>query len=138
MRVEQRNVESRDAWLQWRREDVTASTVGALFGCHDYTTALRLYVEKRGVEFDEPDDRVLRRGRWLENAVALAVNEKFPDWKIEPAKVYLRNPDLRLGATPDFFIHGDARGRGILQAKTIAPSVFKRDWGGGLECPFWI
>lgn len=127
-----------DRWLELRKQDVTASTIGGLFSAHPYTSALRLYCEKRGVEFERPDDAVLRRGRWLEPAVRLAVAEKFPHWNIRAADCYLRDPDLRLGATPDFFIDGDERGPAILQAKTCAPSVFKREWADGSEPPLWI
>ena len=128
--------EGREEWLRWRRRDVTASSIGALFGCHPFTTALRLYVEKRGLEFPERDDRVLRRGRWMEPAVALAVSEEKPDWQIEPAREYVCAPSLRLGCSPDFFIQGDARGIGVLQTKTVAPHVFEREWAEGP--PFWI
>jgi predicted phage-related endonuclease len=138
MMIERREITSEQEWLEWRKQDVTASSVAALFGQHPYATALKLHLEKRGIEFSKPDDRVLRRGRWLEPAVAKAVMEKRPEWKLEPAGVYLRDPDLRLGATPDFFIHGDPRGLGVLQTKTVAPSVFEREWDGGREPPFWI
>jgi predicted phage-related endonuclease len=74
----------------------------------------------------------------LEPAVATAVEEERPDWKLRAPKVYLRDPDLRLGATPDFYIDGDPRGLGVLQCKTVAPSVYARDWLGGSEIPFWI
>jgi predicted phage-related endonuclease len=138
--IEQRVITDETEWLEWRKQDVTASRVAALFGQHPYETALHLYLEKRGVEFPEPDrdDRILRRGRWLEPAVACAVSEKRPDWQIDAPKLYLRDPALRLGGTPDFFITGDARGKGVLQCKTVAPSVFERDWDNGREVPFWI
>lgn len=138
--IQQLAIANEAEWLEWRSQDVTASQVAAVFGQHPYTTGLRLYLEKRGVEFRQPDrdDRVLRRGRWLEPAVALAVGEKRPEWKIEAPRVYLRDPELRLGATPDFFIRNDPRGLGILQCKTVAPSVFERDWDSGREVPFWI
>ena len=136
--IERRPITDREQWLQWRRQDVTASRVGALFGVHPYETALRLYAEKRGVMFDEIDNKTMRRGRWLEPAVAKAVEELRPDWKLEAPNVYLRDPEIRLGATPDFFIHGDPRGLGVLQCKTVAPSVYIRDWFGGLEIPFWV
>ncbi len=138
MLIERRTITNRDEWLSWRREDITASTVGALFGAHPYVTALRLYAEKRGVEFLDQDNAVMRRGRWLEPAVAKAVGEKRPDWSLEAPNLYLRAPDLRLGATPDFFIHGDPRGLGVLQCKTVAPSVFYREWDEGREPPLWI
>lgn len=136
--IERREIVDRDLWLEWRKQDVTASAVGALFSAHPYITPLKLYVEKRGVEFENPDNAAMRRGRWLEPAVGKAVEELRPHWKLVPASVYLRDPDLRLGATPDFFIEGDERGPGVLQAKTIAPSVYAREWRDGAEVPFWI
>jgi predicted phage-related endonuclease len=138
MTVERRTITGRDEWLQWRKQDVTASRVGALFGVHPYETALRLYAEKRGVDFPDADNKTMRRGRWLEPAVAMAVEEERPEWQLKAPKVYLRDPDLRLGCTPDYFIDGDPRGLGVLQCKTVAPSVYARDWLGGSEIPFWI
>lgn len=138
MTIERLPIRSREDWLARRRQDVTASVVGALFGAHPYTTSLRIYVEKRGVEFPDAENKVMRRGRWLEPAVAKAVEELRPEWKLEEPKIYLRDPGLRLGATPDFFIHGDPRGLGVLQCKTVAPSVFHRDWLDGTEIPLWI
>ncbi|MBO0715738.1 MAG: YqaJ viral recombinase family protein [Rhizobiales bacterium] len=138
MPIEKHLIESREQWLALRKQDVTASVVGALFGVHPYATALRLYLMHSGIEFDESDNPVLRRGRLMESAVALAVAEKHPEWQIEKNNFYYRDTDLRLGATPDFLIHGDPRGLGVLQTKTAAPSVFERDWGGGDTVPFWI
>jgi predicted phage-related endonuclease len=137
--VERREITSREEWLEWRPADVTGSAVSALFGYHPYCTVMRLWAEKRGAIFpDKKDNKVLQRGRWCEPAVAAAARELSPDWAIVPADCYLRNETLRLGATPDFFIHDDVRGLGVLQAKTAAPSVFYGDWDGGREVPMWI
>jgi predicted phage-related endonuclease len=105
---------------------------------HPYTTALRLYAEKRGVEFENKDNAAMRRGRWLEPAVAKAVNELKSEWVLSAPGVYLRDAELRLGATPDFYIHTDPRGLGVLQCKTCAPSVYEREWLNGNEIPFWV
>jgi predicted phage-related endonuclease len=136
--IERIEITSRDQWLNLRKPDVTASVVAALFGAHPYTSALKLYLTYSGIEFDQADDRVLRRGRLMEPAVALAVSEERADWKIEKCDSYYRDPELHLGATPDFFIHGDPRGLGVLQTKTAAPHIFERDWEGGATVPFWI
>jgi len=136
--IERKTITTREEWLAWRKEDVTASQVGALFNCHAYVTPLRLYAEKCGTEFIVEDNLAMRRGRWLEPAVAKAVEEVRPDWKLEQATEYLRDPDLRMGATPDFYIHGDPRGLGVLQAKSVAPSVYAREWNDGKEVPLWI
>lgn len=141
MAVEARTITNRDTWLSWRREFITASVVGALpaFNCHPYVTPLRIYAEKRGVEFDDgSDNKVLRRGRWLEPAVAKAVSEIRPDWELIQPNVFLCDPEIGLGATPDYFIQGDPRGRGVLQIKTVAYSVWKREWDEGRDLPLWV
>jgi predicted phage-related endonuclease len=104
--------------------------MGAVFHCHPYVTPLHLYVEKQGLVDlpDRVDDGVLRRGRRLEPAVAAAVAEMRPDWQLEKCRDYFYDEATGIGATPDFFIHGDPRGLGILQTKTTTPSVYERDW----------
>lgn len=130
-------VTDRESWLEMRKRDVTASVIGALFGLHPYETPLGLFVEKSGVEMPEIDNAVLRRGRLLEGAVAQAVAEERPTWKITKATEYLRDPKARIGATPDFYIAGDPRGCGVMQAKTVAPSVYRKEWTEDSP-PFWI
>jgi predicted phage-related endonuclease len=138
MTIERIEITSREQWLALRKPDVTASVVASLFGCHPYVSALKIFLAHSGVEFDEADNRVFRRGRLMEPAVALAVSEERPDWRVEKANFYCRDPDLRLGATPDFLIHGDPRGLGVLQTKTAAPLIYQRDWEGGATVPFWV
>ncbi len=135
--IERITITDRDRWLALRKRDVTASVVGALFGVHPYETLAGLYAEKSGVEFPDIDNAVLRRGRLLEPVVAAAVAEQRPEWRIVKATEYLRDPHLRLGATPDFYIEGDPRGLGVLQTKTVAPKEFKRSWADD-TVPFWI
>jgi predicted phage-related endonuclease len=139
--VEIREITDRETWLAWRRTCVTASRVGGLpaFNCHPFYTPLRIYAELRGVEFpDDNEDPVLRRGRWLEPAVAKAVSEQRPDWALTLPGVFLIDPAIGLGATPDYYISGDPRGRGILQIKTVAPSVYVREWDSGADIPLWV
>jgi predicted phage-related endonuclease len=142
MTITARPITDRQSWLEWRKNVVTASRVCQLpaFDCSPFkqNTPLRLFAELRGVEFPDSEDRVMRRGRWLEPAVALAVGELRPDWQIAPAREFLVDDDLELGATPDFYIGGDPRGLGCLQAKTVAPSVYEKEWEGGEVVPFWI
>lgn len=127
----------RAQWLGLRQQDVTASAVGALFGVHPYQSAYGLYAEKTGLDVPEPSSSMLEWRLMLEGAVAAAVAKQKPQWRIVKATEYLRDPELRLGATPDFIIEGDPRGLGILQAKTIAPSAYKKSWQDG-QPPFWI
>jgi hypothetical protein len=137
--IERREIKDREEWKRWRRADVaTASTVGALFGHHPFTTALKLFVQARGVEFDETETKLMKKGRIIEHSVPAAVREERPEWIVEPAGCYLRDPDLRLGATPDFFVTDPGRGHGVLQAKTTGHDIFEREWDNGRVIPPWI
>ncbi len=139
MTIERIPIVNRQEWLARRKFDITASVVGAVFNLHPYVSPLRLYVDKQGL-VDLPaqaDSGPLRRGRILESAVAAAVAEQRADWTLEKCTEYFRDDDLGLAATPDFFIHGDPRGLGILQAKTSAPSVFEREWKNN-QPPMWV
>jgi predicted phage-related endonuclease len=139
--AERISITDREQWLALRKPDVTASVVGALRGLHPYTSRLRLYKEKTGFEFETTENVRMRRGRRLEKIIGEVVEEKRPGWKVVPAGVYLRDPSLRLGCTPDFFIEGDPRGLGILQTKLTMPRVFKREWldeQGAVAPPMWI
>jgi predicted phage-related endonuclease len=72
---------------------------------------------------------VLRRGRWGEPAVFEAIAEERPDWQVTRASVYLIDRERRMGATPDGFARRpDRDGFGVVQAKVISRSVFKRRW----------
>src|SRR5215831_8186588 len=136
--VERIAIVSEERWHALRRQDVTASTVAALFGLHPYMTIGELHVEKSGIELPtRAETSVIRRGRALERVVADEVQRERPRWKITKASDYLRDTKRRIGATPDFYIDDNGR-RGVLQTKTIASSVFKKTWleAGGM--PFWI
>ena len=138
MSVSRYPIDDEAAWLERRKGYVTASAIGALFGCHPYTSALRLYVEKSGcVDLPAPQSAVLRRGRLLESSVAAAVAEQRPTWRLEKCFDFYADDATKVGCTPDYLIHGDARGLGVLQCKTVAPSVFAREWTEA-DPPFWI
>jgi predicted phage-related endonuclease len=144
MAAERIPISGRAQWLARRKFDVTASSVGAVFGSHPYVSPLRLYVQKQGLIDlpDQSDGGVLRRGRILEHAMPAAVAEQRSEWRLEKCQDYFHDDAFGIGATPDFFIHGDARGLGVLQAKTTVPAVFEREWqtdeNGKTNPPRWI
>lgn len=131
MSAEQIPIKSRGQWLALRQHDVTASDVAALFGLHPFKTLLQVWLAKTGGDGDQGDNSAMRRGRILEPGIAVAVGEDYPDWRLEKPNVYLRDPLARIGATPDYFVHGDTRGTGILECKSAAPEWFERDWASG-------
>jgi len=129
-----------EEWRELRRKHVTASILGALpaFHCHDYRTPLRIYMEKRGLEIPERETKVMRSGRIFESSVSKAVAEERPEWHLEQVGAYYFDEDTRTGATPDYFIFGDPRGRGVLQAKTVDREKYEVDWLNGTLAPRWI
>jgi len=136
----------RTAWLDARKQDVTASVAGALLGIHPYQTPYGLWAEKSGrVASDDADNPVLRRGRLLEPVVIEMLREDRPDWTVEYRRdnAYFRDADARIGATPDAFAtRPDIYGRGIVQIKTVADDKFRREWidaeTGEVVLPLWI
>jgi predicted phage-related endonuclease len=138
MKIQRFPITSRDQWLALRGNDLTASVIGALYGLSPYLTPAQLFAEKTGrLAPDVPDSMALRRGRLLEGAVAEAFIEEFPHWKISKARHYYRDVNRRLGATPDYHLIAPDGRKGVLQAKTVAPYVFKKSWSEE-TAPTWI
>lgn len=138
MAIERHAITSREQWLDLRRRDITASVIGALAGAHPYVSARKLYLAHSGLDFPEEENDAMRRGRIMEPAVAAAVSEQRTDWSLQKNEHYYRDPAIRLGATPDYLIHGDPRGLGVLQIKTTEATVYARDWNGGSKIPLYI
>lgn len=137
--IESRHIEDRAEWLAWRKQNVNASDIGALFNCHPRMTTLKLYAMARGTEFDDGDDDAAKAGRRYEPTIAHCVAEDRPDWSVHLANCYLVDPVRRIGATPDRIIGDPARREfGILELKSVAPHVFERDWLDGAVIPEWI
>ena len=102
------SIASRDAWLQMRQDDFTASDAGALFGVHKYRTLRQIAVEKTGGLRQERKSPVFRRGHILEPAIAAALAYDH-GLHCEASKLYLRardpaNRHVRIGATKDYHL----------------------------------
>jgi predicted phage-related endonuclease len=145
MTVDRMLASDRETWLAFRKNDVTASSVGALMNCHQYISCWQLHKIKTGEISDELEDTgPVQRGRLLEPVAVALMREKNPSWVIDAndgaTKVYFRDPDIRLGATPDVFVTDPARGKGIVQIKSVARSVFANSWkaDGEIMPPLWI
>lgn len=135
----------RQAWLNARQQDVTASVVGALFGVHEFTTPYELWASKTGrLPRDDRESDPMRRGRLLEQVAVQMIREDHPEWRVEHSnedQIYYRDPALRLGATPDVTVYCPVRGKGNIQTKSVEQSVFRRKWhdeDGQIEVPLWI
>lgn len=141
--IESIPITDRDQWLGLRKRDVTASVAGALLGVHPYASALGLYLLKSGqIEADAEDTPAMRRGRLLEPVAIQMLREDHPQWNdTNPPGMYYRDPEARLGATPDVITFDGARGLGVIQIKSVEASVYRRTWrdeDGTITPPLWI
>lgn len=137
----------REAWLALRGKDVTASVAGCLLGVHDYMTGYELAALKLGKIKDDPEESpAMRRGRLLEPIAVQILRETHPDWEIHhndgPDRVYYRDSEARIGATPDVIIVDPKRGMGLGQIKTVERSIFRSKWQNAdtheVEPPLWV
>lgn len=143
MTVQSFPVTDRASWLEMRKQDITASIAGAMVGVHDYTTPFQIWAEKTGLITDGVEDNpAMKRGRLLEPVAFQMVAEDRPEWRLEQPGIYLRDPEKRIGATPDLFAF-DPDGRKInVQVKTTADMIFKQKWRDPdtreIVVPLWI
>lgn len=115
-----------------RATDLTASDLGAVSGIDPHRTALAVYAEKSGLILGASETPLMRRGRWFEAAAVAALEEQQPEWDIRRPHVYLRDPEVRLGATPDCLAEDpDDPGLINVQIKCVSKPVFEREWADG-------
>ncbi len=119
----------RAVWLDLRRQDITASDVPAVCGEGMFGSAAKVWAEKRGMIGPQEMTEAMKRGQWGEAAAFAAIEDEYPDWEVRRAKVYLRDAEARIGATPDgaALVPG-LDGVTILQTKVIARPVFEAHW----------
>ena len=131
MTVERHAIESREQWLAMRQQDLTASDIAAVIGLDPFKSRLRVYAEKTGTIGQAEDNPAMQRGRCFEVGVANMLEEKYPAWVIQKNRFYYRDPEIRLGATPDFVVTAPDHPEGIhgnVQAKIVSRTAFEREW----------
>ena len=119
-------------WLARRRNHITASRVGALFGLHPFLTLDGLVAELRGESGEVPNSS-MRDGHILEAGFPYAVKADGKPWDLVKADTYHWLPEHRLGATPDFLIGDD----GLLQAKTTSVQQWEK-WRGTVPTAYTL
>lgn len=119
----------RNAWLALRMQDITASDIGAVCGAGLYGSAAKVWAEKKGLLPPQEMSDPMKRGIIGEAAVVEALQMEYPEWELRRAKVYFRDTEHRIGATPDCAAIVPGRdGVTIVQCKVIAAPVFKAQW----------
>ena len=140
--IERLEITGREQWLAMRRQDITASAAGALLGLHPYISAWSLWAEKTGlVSSDGATSPAMERGLELEPVAIARLQKLHPDWQLSRPNSYYRDPEARLGATPDCLAVDPARdGLGCVQLKSVEPRRFEDEWNedGEIRPPLWI
>lgn len=144
--IERIHAGDRATWLELRGKDVTASAAAALLNVHPFITAYELWALKTGRINEDPEETApMRRGRLLEPVAVQMLREERPTWDIRhnsgSKQFYLRDPEVRIGATPDIIAMDPERGLGVVQVKTVEPGIFRQKWhdeNGDLQPPLWI
>jgi putative phage-type endonuclease len=129
MAVERISITPDYDWLGARPQFVNGSEVGTVCGVAPYGSLAELYAEKKGLRPPRVDNAVMRRGRWGESAVFQALADMRPEWQVQRAALHLIDREHRIAATPDgFAFRPDREGIGLVEAKTVARSVYKQKW----------
>jgi len=137
---------SEKEWLNARKKDLTASSIAALFGVHEFITPYALWSEKSGkLKINNIENQAIQRGKLLEPVAVELLKFDFPELEIHhnsgSETLYFRDPIYRIGATPDTLVQCPNRGNGTIQIKSVESSVFRKKWideNGDPEPPLWI
>jgi putative phage-type endonuclease len=129
MAVERISITPDYDWLGARPQFVNASEVATVCGVAPYGSAAQLFAEKKGLRPPQIDNAVMRRGRWGEASAFQALADMRPEWQLQRAAIHLIDRERRIAATPDgFAFRPDREGIGLVEAKTVARSVFRERW----------
>ena len=141
--------ESKEAWLQARTKDITSTEISALFGFSPYITEFEIFHQKKsGTVVTIKEHERLRWGTALQDAIAAEI-AKEQDWTIRRMDEYMRDTDLRAGASFDFSIEQTGIGTnegtltlGLLEIKNVDSLAFRDGWteddAGNIEAPLHI
>lgn len=125
------NYTSEKEWLDRRLKDVTSTEVSALFGMSPYASEFELWQVKKNPQV-APEFNVTERMNWgnaLEEAIAKQISADM-GFEVSPLKVYMRDPEIRMGSSFDFSIdsHPDHEGKGLLEIKNVDSYIFSKGW----------
>lgn len=123
-------IESKEQWLELKKDDLSSTEISALFDANPYISLYELWHHKKNrtiVTIDENERMFM--GDLLEPVIADATAKKY-GWIIQPKKVYMRIPMWRLGCSFDFRIvkHHELEGEGTLEIKNVDSMIYHKKW----------
>jgi putative phage-type endonuclease len=147
--IERLKPESEDHWLALRTQDITSTEISALFNLSPYSTYFELWHRKKeAVVVRLEENERMKWGSRLESAIAEGIAEDH-GWIVRRMDEYIRDKDMRIGASFDFSIEEWKVGtatpeyeKGLLEIKNVDSLVFRDGWtqdeDGDLEAPAHI
>ena len=127
-------IENREQWKAVRRGVVGASEAGALVGVHEWQTYFGLWAKKSGkIPDDAEDSPAMERGREMESVAINVIRKRFPHLNLTVPHEHYADREFGLGATPDLLADDPERGGGVIQIKSVHPSIFRHTWLGDTD-----
>jgi putative phage-type endonuclease len=127
-------------WLELRAQDLTSTSISALFGISPYCTEFELFHRFRDKTSSFKENERTIWGNRLQDAIATGIAED-QGWECWRMKEYMRIPHLRLGSSFDFGVRAGIplqRETGILEVKNVDGLQFRDRWlvdGDDIEAP---
>jgi putative phage-type endonuclease len=101
-------------WLQ----KISASKVAAILGLSTYDSPFSLWHRMKGTVAQEPTNDLMRRGHYLEPAIAAWFQDQHPDWGVEPTGTWQHPVDVWAIASPDRRVFKDDEFDAFLELKS--------------------
>lgn len=126
---------SREEWLEQRRATIGGSDAAAIVGLSQWATPLSVYMEKKGLSPDKPDNIAMRIGRELEETVARLWMEETGK-KCQRRNAILINPAYPFAhANVDRWVVGENAG---LECKTTSEMNMKTFRGNEYPANYYV
>lgn len=147
--IETINPTDKQHWLECRTKDITSTEIAGLFGFSPYTTEFEIWhTKKAGTIVEIAGNERMKWGTALQDAIAAEI-AKEQGWTIRSMDEYMRDTDLRAGASFDFSIEQTGIGTnegtltlGLLEIKNVDSLAFRDGWteddAGNIEAPLHI
>lgn len=117
---------SKEDWLAIRNIlGIGASDVPVALGINKYKTAYQLWQEKVAEEVTPVQNKFMRAGLLLEDAIITAYEEDCNRMVIRPKEIVIHPKHDCLFCTPDGIIVDDIQGNGVFQAKSTNKNVYE-------------
>lgn len=126
--VQQIKCDSEAEWLDVRRQDLTASDIGAVIGHNPFKTPAEIKQEKLHGN-RQPVNAFMKYGMDNEDVAARLLASRI-NGHIFPVTFYLRAPHHRLGASLDRIVSVTDGPNVPLEIKTTGQNTFERYWRG--------